>query len=262
MTRIAIGIEYDGTHYHGWQKQDEVLTIQHCVEAALSQVAGEVVAVTCAGRTDAGVHATLQVAHFDTDVTRVMRAWVWGANSFLPRDIRILWSATVAADFHARFSATARYYRYIIYNRPINSAIYLKRATWCYRPLSEAIMNEAAQTLVGEHDFSSFRASDCQAKSPIRRIEYFKVERHNDFIILEVKANAFLHHMVRNMAGTLIAIGTGEQSPVWIREVLEKRDRRLAGMTADSAGLYLLGVDYPTDFGLMSQRLESCSFVL
>ena len=252
MNRIALGIEYDGTHYHGWQTQEEVPTIQNTLEAALTQVATLPINIICAGRTDAGVHAECQVIHFETEVSRSLRAWVWGSNRFLPPDIRVLWAKEVSSDFHARFSALARYYRYIIYNNPIQSALHVNRSAWCYRKLSETRMQEAAQYLVGEHDFTSFRGAACQAKSPIRRIEHFNVTRKNDFIFLEIKANAFLHHMVRNIAGTLIEIGSGKKSPQWIIELLANKDRRLAGMTANPAGLYLVGIDYPSAFHLTS----------
>jgi tRNA pseudouridine38-40 synthase len=250
MSRIAVGIEYDGSAYAGWQSQPGVTTIQQLVEKALGVVAAAPVSLVCAGRTDAGVHAWGQVAHFDTGATRSMRSWVLGANSELPKDLNVSWALPVPAHFHARYSACARIYRYLILNREVRSALLARRATWIHQPLDAAAMAQAALMLQGEHDFSAFRSSACQAKSPIRRLERLTVERRADCVIIEATANAFLHHMVRNIAGLLIAVGKGEEPPQWAQAVLTSGDRRLGAATAPAAGLYLLAVRYPAAFGL------------
>jgi tRNA pseudouridine38-40 synthase len=250
MTRIAVGIEYDGASYAGWQSQPGTTTIQLAVEKALSVIAAEPVHLTCAGRTDAGVHAWGQVAHFDTGATRAMRSWVLGTNRELPKDLSVSWAMPVPAHFHARYSATARTYRYVILNRDVRSALFASRATWVHQPLDDAAMAQAARALEGEHDFSAFRSSACQAKSPIRRLTRLRVERRADFVFIEVTANAFLHHMVRNIAGVLIKVGKGEQPAQWAHEILTGKDRRLGAATAPAAGLYLLDVRYPAAFGL------------
>ncbi len=250
MSRIAVGIEYDGSAYAGWQSQPGTSTIQQAVEKALSVIAAAPVRLTCAGRTDAGVHAWGQVAHFDTGATRAMRSWVLGANSELPKDLSVSWAMPVPEHFHARYSATARTYRYVILNRGVRSALLAARATWIHQPLDDAAMAQAARALEGEHDFSAFRSSACQAKSPIRRVERLSVERRADFVFIEATANAFLHHMVRNIAGLLITVGKGEEPAQWAREVLMGKDRARGGATAPAAGLYLLAVRYPAAFGL------------
>lgn len=248
--RIALGIEYDGTPYHGWQYQEGAISVQAEVEKALSAVADQPVRVACAGRTDTGVHATAQVVHFDTDAERSERAWVFGANSNLPKSIAVQWARPVADDFHARFSAVRRRYRYVIFTRHVRPTFLAYRVTWDHRPLDESRMASAALHLVGEHDFSSFRSYACQAKNPVRMLHRLDVWREGPFIFIEVEANGFLHHMVRNMAGVLTAIGAGEQEPEWAREVLEHRDRVLGGVTAPPHGLYFTGVAYPERFGL------------
>lgn len=248
--RIALAVEYDGSPYCGWQYQDHSPSVQDFVEKALSKVANHQLRVICAGRTDTGVHATTQIIHFDTDVERSMHSWVFGANANLPDSISILWAKQVSEDFHARFSAIRRRYRYVILNRRIRHALLAKRVVWEYRPLNESRMAEAAHYLVGEHDFSSYRAMACQAKSPVRTLYQLDVIRHDELIILDLEANAFLHHMVRNIAGVLMTIGAGEKEPVWAKEVLEMRDRTLGGVTAPSGGLYLTGIDYPPEFEL------------
>jgi len=253
--RVAIGIEYDGSAYSGWQKQSHADSVQERVEQALSRVADHPVELVCAGRTDAGVHAFNQVAHFDTEAIRTERSWVLGANSHLPADINLNWARPMPEDFHARFSAVARSYRYIILNRWVRSGVYARRATWIRKPLDAERMQLAAQALLGEHDFSSFRAVECQAKSPVRRIEHIQVWREDDRVILEVRANAFLHHMVRNIAGVLIEIGAGEREVSWTREVLEHRDRTRGGVTAPAAGLYFLGPRYPERFAVPERQL-------
>jgi tRNA pseudouridine38-40 synthase len=246
--RIALGIEYDGSQYAGWQSQKAgqgVRTIQGEVEAALSRVADHRVEVVCAGRTDAGVHATAQVIHFDTEAQRTERAWVFGANANLPKDVCVLWAKPVADDFHARFSARRRSYRYVIYTRPVRPTFLAYRVTWDHRALAVDRMRAAALFLLGEHDFSSYRAVACQAKSPVRTLNRLDVTAQGPFIFLDVEANAFLHHMVRNIAGVLMTIGAGEQPPEWAREVLEARDRTQGGITAPPYGLYLTDVHYP-----------------
>ena len=248
--RIAVGVEYDGSAYAGWQAQASLPTLQRVTERALSSVAAQQVTLTCAGRTDAGVHAHGQVAHFDTQARRSTRAWVLGANSGLPPDVSISWALPVPAHFHARYSAEARTYRYLILNRLARGALSAARAAWIHHPLDHERMAEAAQSLLGEHDFSAFRSSECQAKSPVRRMEKISVERHGDRIVIEATANAFLHHMMRSIAGLLIAIGRAEAPPGWAREVLEGRDRSKNAATAPAGGLYLLAVRYPAAFAL------------
>ena len=243
--RIAIGIEYDGTAYNGWQRQRSGIGVQERIERALSDVANEAVEVTCAGRTDAGVHASGQVAHFDTSADRTSRGWLLGANSALPDDINLNWAQPVSDDFHARFSATSRSYRYVILNRLARSALHRNRAWWLYQALDDRAMHAAAQALLGEHDFSAFRAAGCQASSPVRRITAISVGRDGDWLNIEVTANAFLQHMVRNITGALVVIGAGEQGVDWAREVLESRDRKQGGMAAPARGLTLVRVTYP-----------------
>ena len=250
IKRLSLGIRYDGSAYHGWQCQNDLSTVQEQLERALSRVANHNITVTCAGRTDAGVHATAQVVHFNTEADREDRSWVFGANSNLPADIRVLWAKEVSHDFHARFSATARRYRYLLYNHEIRPGILRHFVGWCHRPLDEEKMQEAASHLLGEHDFSAFRGSGCQAKHPIRTMKAFSIERQRRLIILEVEANAFLLHMVRNIAGSLIAVGSGDRSPEWMKEVLESRDRRQGGVTISPNGLYLVSVEYPQEFQL------------
>jgi tRNA pseudouridine38-40 synthase len=250
MQRMALALRYDGTNYHGWQVQEGLRTIQNTVEHALSAVADQPIFVTCAGRTDAGVHAEGQVIHFDTPVFRSERAWVFGANSNLPHDISVLWAQQVTEDFHARYSAQARRYRYILYNHEIRPGILRKAVGWYYRPLDEKLMQQAATHLLGEHDFSSFRGADCQAKSPVRTIYQIEIIRIRRMIVIEVQANAFLLHMVRNIVGALIAIGSGEKSPEWMKDILVARDRKQGGVTIAPQGLYLVEVTYPADFKL------------
>jgi tRNA pseudouridine38-40 synthase len=251
VARFAVGLEYDGTAYAGWQSQQRgVPSIQEHAETAFSRVADSLVSLVCAGRTDSGVHARLQVAHFESDAVRPLRGWVLGANSHLPRDISLAWVLPVPAHFHARYSAESRTYRYFIFNRGVRSALAGKRAAHIHRPLDHERMNAATVALVGTHDFSAFRSSECQAKSPTRRLTHLSVEREGDFVLIEVTANAFLHHMVRNIAGLLIAIGQGERQPSWAGEVLESRDRTRGHVTAPAEGLYFWSVEYPEVFGL------------
>ena len=243
--KVALGIEYDGAGFHGWQTQQHgVRTVQIELERALSVVAAHPVHLYCAGRTDTGVHGMGQVVHFETDAERRPRSWILGANSNLPDDVRVHWAQPVDDDFHARFSARRRAYRYVILNRWIRSAILRDRVSYHRDPLDEKRMAAAAERLLGEHDFSSFRAQGCQAKSPVRTLLRAEVSRVGDFIYLDVEANAFLHHMVRNIAGVLMAIGEGKREPEWVDELLSVCDRTLAGVTAPPQGLYLVSVGY------------------
>lgn len=250
--RIALGVEYEGTNYYGWQKQtyDKLPTVQACVEKALSNVADHTVDVICAGRTDAGVHATGQVIHFDTAANRSERTWILGTNTHLPPDISVRWAKIMPDNFHARFSATARRYQYLIYNSPVRSAIMRNKGTNFYFPLDAERMHLAAQHFIGEYDFTSFRAAGCQSKSPIRRIMHFSIERQGSWITCEVQANAFLHHMVRNMVGALLEVGSGKKEISWIKDVLAMRNRTLSAATAPAQGLYLVRVIYPEYFKL------------
>ncbi len=250
--RIALGVEYDGANFNGWQIQAQGRTVQGCVEQALAQVANHQVRVFCAGRTDTGVHATGQVVHFDSDAERSERGWVRGANANLPDDVAIIWAKPVSDAFHARFSAQRRRYRYVIYSRPVRPTFLARRVTWEYRSLDIERMQAAANHLLGEHDFSSYRAYGCQAKSPVRTVHELQLSRSDDgaFIMLDIEANAFLHHMVRNVVGVLAAIGAGEQPVDWSREVLQHCDRKLGGVTAPPHGLYLVGVEYPEEFAI------------
>jgi tRNA pseudouridine38-40 synthase len=248
--RLAVGIEYDGTAYNGWQRQKSGTGVQQRLEEALATVADHELEVICAGRTDTGVHASGQVAHFDSSSQRSARGWLLGANSNLPDDIALTWVSDVPGDFHARFSATARSYRYRILNRLVRSALHRHRAWWVHQPLDADRMHEAAQALVGEHDFSAFRAAGCQAKSASRNVRSVVVERDGDWITLDITANAFLQHMVRNVTGTLAAIGRGEAPVHWAADVLAGCDRKAAGIAAPPQGLTLVSVEYPASLGL------------
>jgi len=250
MARFAAGIEYDGRAYSGWQFQPGLQTVQDVVQRALSRVADAPVECVCAGRTDAGVHASAQVVHFDTTAERSERGWRLGTNSYLPTDVSVAWVREVPGHFHARYSAVARSYRYLIFNRDSRSALAAGRATWERRPLDAARMHAAAQVLVGEHDFSAFRAIECQAKSPLRRIERLDVTRDAEWVWLSITANAFLHHMVRNVAGLLMSVGHGESPPERVATVLASRDRKCNAATAPPDGLFLVAVRYPAEFGL------------
>ncbi|MBS0591063.1 MAG: tRNA pseudouridine(38-40) synthase TruA [Proteobacteria bacterium] len=248
--RIALGIEYDGTDFHGWQRLTHTASVQATIEAALSKVADHSVDVICAGRTDAGVHARCQVVHFDTSASRSERGWTLGTNANLPPSIAVRWAQSVADDFHARFSARARRYRYTILNRPVRAALDARHVAWERAPLDAVAMHAAAQALVGEHDFSAFRTVACQARSPMRCVQAISVVREGDRVVLEIQANAFLHHMVRNIVGSLLPIGRGEEKPEWIAQLLAGRNRALAGPTAMSQGLVFLHPFYPARFGL------------
>lgn len=249
-TRVAVGVEYDGSRFSGWQIQEGARTVQGAVESALSKVANHPVRIHCAGRTDSGVHACKQVIHFDTTAERALHAWVLGGNANLPGDVSLLWAVPVEESFHARFSARWRRYRYVILNRRMRPAIAAPYVSWEYRPLDAAAMADAARHLVGEHDFSSFRAYACQAKHPVRTIHELSIKRDGERIYIDVRANAFLHHMVRNIAGVLMTIGAGERPVSWVLEVLAARDRQCGGVTAPASGLYLVDVGYPEEFAL------------
>lgn len=255
--KVALLIEYDGSCYHGWQMQTRppVATVQEMLEKALSYVANEPVKVFCAGRTDAGVHATAQLVHFEVSAKRSEASWVRGGNTNLPDDIVIRWAKPVDDDFHARFSATARTYRYVIANQVVKSAILDKKVTLIAESLDVDKMHKAGQFLLGEHDFSAYRGSACQAHSPSRSIEYLKVERRGQFIVMEVCANAFLLHMVRNIMGVLIEIGSGTQPVTWSRDVLLTKDRKQAAKTAPPHGLYLVDARYPDHYQLNQDAL-------
>lgn len=253
MPRIALGIEYDGSAFSGWQTQLHAIGVQAVVEAALSKVADHPVAVVAAGRTDAGVHAAMQVVHFDTSAVRNERAWTLGANSNLPKQISVLWAREVSEAFHARYGALARSYRYLILNRIPRPALAFDRVCWVRDALDAQRMQSAADLLVGEHDFSSFRAAECQARSPIRRLHGIKVERRGELLTVDVTANAFLHHMVRNIAGVLIAVGCGDRPVQWVADILAARDRKQGGVTAVPQGLYLVGVRYAAALQLPSE---------
>lgn len=247
--RIALGIEYNGDGFYGWQAQaTKVPTIQASLEEALSKVANEPIKLFCAGRTDADVHAIGQVVHFDTHAKRHIDAWIWGGNSYLPEGIVIRWAKMVDYHFHARFTAVSRRYRYVIFNHPIRPAILSKKVTWYYYPLDCERINEAGHYLLGEHDFSSFRSSQCNAKTPLRNVLAFKCWRDKQFVIFEIEANAFLHHMVRNIAGVLLKIGSGLKPPAWMQEVILAKSRKMAAETASPYGLYLIAVTYPSQY--------------
>ena len=250
MPRLVVGLEYDGSGFSGWQWQPNKRSIQSELEQALSKVADQPVSVVCAGRTDAGVHALEQVAHFDVNVERPDHAWLLGGNSNLPDAIRILWVKPALADFHARYSAIARLYRYVILNRPVKSALQHKKVTWCYPPLDADIMHRAAQHLVGDHDFTSFRAQGCQSLSPFRIVHFIDVYRDDDKVIVNICANAFLHHMVRNIVGVLIDIGAGKRPEHWTQTLLAEKNRELGGVTAPPDGLYLEAIYYPVTYGI------------
>lgn len=250
MFLIAVGVEYQGTAYCGWQRQKHCDSVQQALESALSNIANEPIELSCAGRTDTGVHAIGQVAHFSTASVRPDKAWVQGVNTQLPSDVRVTWVKHMPQEFHARFSATARQYRYVIFNRNVHSAVLSGRVTWENRLLDEKRMHAAAQDLLGEHDFSSFRAAGCQARHARREIQSIAVSRVGAFVFIDIQANAFLHHMVRNIAGTLMEIGRHEKSTGWVKTLLERKDRTQAGMTAPAEGLYFVNAFYPEKWGV------------
>ena len=248
--RIALGLEYDGSRFLGWQTQPDGGTVQDALQAALATIAGSVVGVTCAGRTDRGVHALEQVVHFDVGVTRPESAWVRGVNAVLPDSVAVQWAREMPPQFHARYAARARTYRYVLINRPVRPALAARHAGWFHQPLDIAAMRAGAQDFLGEHDFSAFRAAECQSRTAVRRLDRIAVDRLGENVRIEVTANAFLHHMVRNIAGTLIAVGRGDRPAAWVAETLASRDRRSAGITAPAGGLYFLRIGYPRQYGL------------
>jgi tRNA pseudouridine38-40 synthase len=242
--RIALTLEYDGSGFCGWQSQAGGGAVQDALESALSLVADAPIRVACAGRTDAGVHAIGQVVHFDTAALRPDTAWVRGVNSHLPASVAVRWAQSVPDDFHARFSATGRRYRYVLLNRGERPGLMAKRVGWFHRPLDADAMQAAAGLLLGEHDFSAFRAVECQAKSPVKTLRRADVTRHGDLLVFDFEASAFLHHMVRNIVGALVYIGKGAHPPEWVGELLAGRDRARAAPTFEACGLYFAGVDY------------------
>lgn len=253
--RIAIGIEYNGIPYAGWQHQEHAITVQSVVEKALSVVADHPVKVIAAGRTDAGVHALGQVAHFDTTAERHARAWLLGTNSHLPNDVALTWSQPVSDAFHARFSAQRRRYRYVILNRMARAAVLDGRMACVHYALDVERMAQAAQSLLGQHDFSSYRAAACQSKKPVKTIYELTLHRRDDYVVLDIEGDGFLHHMVRNIVGVLLAIGSGERETTWAQEVLDARDRKVGGTTAPPHGLYFVHATYPEHFAV--PRLSS-----
>ena len=252
-----MGVEYDGGPYCGWQSQADGKTVQDTLQRALSQISGEPASVIAAGRTDTGVHALEQVVHFDTQVERPLTAWVRGVNALLPDSIAVRWAHTVPDEFHARFSAHARSYRYLLINRATRSAIHAGKAGWFHAPLNLEAMQTAAQYLVGEHDFSAFRAAQCQAKSPVKHLYQLDICRHGEMLIFDLSANAFLHHMVRNIVGCLVYVGKGKHPPEWIVEVLSGRERSFAAPTFAPDGLYLRRIQYEAKWGLPQMESQS-----
>lgn len=252
--RLALGVEYDGAPFCGWQTQPGGCAVQDHLQSALARIADSPVEVTAAGRTDTGVHATAQVVHFDTEARREPNAWVRGTNSTLDPGVRVLWAAEVAPQFHARYGALSRTYTYLLLNEPVAPAVLRGRVGWYHRPLDVAAMEEGLRGLVGKRDFSAFRDAECQAKSPLRDLMEASVHREGNLIVLAFRANAFLHHMVRNLVGSLVYVGAGKHPPAWIAELLEARDRRRAAPTFAPDGLYLSGVEYDPAFGLPRPR--------
>ena len=259
--RIALGIEYDGSPFCGWQSQPQKCGVQDALEAAIENICNHAVRIHAAGRTDTGVHALMQVVHFETDVIRPLTAWVRGVNAFLPSTVRVIWAHNVDSDFHARFSATQRHYQYWLINQPAASAIFADKAGWYHLPLDVSAMQAAAVYLQGEHDFSAFRASECQAKTAIRNLTTASVEKHGESIIFNFSANAFLQHQVRNMVGALIYVGNGKYPPEWINSLLAEKNRTLSPPTFSPSGLYLTGVVYDAKYQLPSTQ-RNLNFII
>lgn len=258
--RIALGLEYDGAPFQGWQTQAGGTGVQDALERALSAIADAPVSTVAAGRTDAGVHAAMQVAHFDTDARRADSAWIRGVNALLPASVAVRWALVVPNDFHARFAATGRHYTYLLLDRPVRPALLAGRAGWYHRPLALDLMRAGADALLGRHDFSAFRAAGCQAKSPTRMLDRLDISREDDMIRFDFHADAFLHHMVRNIVGALVYVGNGRHPPAWIAELLAGRDRTRAAPTFGADGLYLTGIDYPTRWNLPATRAPIRAF--
>ncbi len=254
--KIAAAVEYCGTHFHGWQRLKTERSVQQCVEEALSVVADHPVTVVCAGRTDARVHALNQIIHFETDAQRAMHSWVFGTNSNLPDGVSLLWAKVVEEDFHARFSALSRSYQYLISNRPARPGLFQHLVTWESRPLDVSRMSDAASRLIGKHDFTSYRAQACQSRTAEREIHDLSLERCQSYVVLSIRANAFLYHMVRNIAGVLMEIGQGRKEPIWAEEVLKAKNRAIAGVTAPPQGLYLTEVEYPERYQLPKPEIS------
>ena len=252
MARIALGLEYDGSRFCGWQTQADACAVQDVLQVALSQIAGESLTVASAGRTDAGVHALAQVVHFDTQVQRPESAWVRGVNALLPTSVAVRWARQVTPDFHARFSAQARSYRYLLLNRPTRPGLATSRVGWFHAPLDLESMKQGARLLIGEHDFSAFRAAECQAKTPVRNLMLLDIQRREEMLIFELRANAFLHHMVRNIVGTLVYVGKGKHPAKWVTEILQSRERKFAAPTFAPDGLYLSAVEYAAQWEIPS----------
>ena len=252
--RIALGVEYDGAGFCGWQSQPQLCGVQDALEAAIKKLILQDVRIHAAGRTDTGVHALMQVVHLECDANRPLTAWVRGVNGFLPATVRVIWAQNVSDEFHARFSATQRHYQYLLINQPTTPAIMATKAGWYHMPLDIAAMQQAIALLHGEHDFSAFRASECQAKSPIRNLVKANIIAQQESIVFNFSANAFLQHQVRNMVGALIYVGNGKYAPDWIAHLLKQKDRTLSPPTFSPNGLYLTGVDYATQFNLPDSK--------
>jgi tRNA pseudouridine38-40 synthase len=259
VQRIALGVEYDGSRFLGWQTQTGGGTVQDALEAALAGIACERVGVSAAGRTDRGVHATGQVLHFDTGVVRPLEAWVRGVNALLPESVAVTWAQSVAPQFHARHSARARSYRYRLLNRAVRPALHARHAGWFHAPLDEDLMRQAARCLEGEHDFSAFRAAECQSRSAVRTMDAIEITRRGDRVDFVLVANAFLHHMVRNIVGSLVYVGARRRPVAWLREVLESRDRTRAAPTFAPEGLCLEHVQYGSEWGLPAQASRNAA---
>jgi tRNA pseudouridine38-40 synthase len=258
--RIALGLEYDGALFHGWQTQADGSGVQDALERALSSIADAPISTVAAGRTDAGVHATIQVVHFDTDACRADTAWVRGVNALLPSPVVVRWALVVPAEFHARFGATGRHYTYLLLDRPVRPALLAGRVGWYHRPLGLDRMREAADALLGRHDFSAFRAAECQAKTAMRMLDRLDIAREDEMIRFDLHADAFLQHMVRNIVGALVYVGNGRHPPAWIAELLAGRDRTRAAPTFAADGLYLTGIDYPSRWNLPATRMPIRAF--
>jgi tRNA pseudouridine38-40 synthase len=252
--RVALGLEYDGSPYCGWQTQPSGCSVQDALDRALTQIADQPVESQCAGRTDAGVHALGQVVHFDTGARRPLSAWTRGVNALLPRSIAVTWAREVSGGFHARYSARARSYTYLLLNRPQRPGVHHAHLGWYHRPLEVEPMREAAAALLGVHDFSAFRAAECQARTPVKELRSLDIERRGELLVFEFSADAFLHHMVRNIVGCLVKVGNGNRPPAWVRQVLEGRNREFAAPTFPANGLYLTGVQYDASWGLPCAR--------